>query len=517
MKGLFARKIIDWILPVSFSVIILVIGILNFKLFYHQVKDGKVDSEAIERTYKSEFHMKDSFADLYGLSLNILNKKIVGNFEYVKDNSGFMHSIASASCSDEAAEQFLEDMIILRDELEQREIPMVYVQIPSRELEGYSDYPSEVFGQTARVIERLIKKLDDSGIEILNIGEHCLNDEDSMNVGQFFFKTDIHLTTDAEMWVGKYVADYLNDNTACEINEDIFDVNQYKKESHRFRGNLVKESGCFFSKDDVFDVYYPNYETSMVLDNWLQGIKKEGEFADVLMNGGFRTYWVLNYLQWGSPYYKIINNNQDRNNILMIMDSMCMRMVSYLSIDCHKVTVLDPRYFNGINLINLALENEVYDAVVVCHTSTLFGQSLFPEQVELDKLYEMDSVEGVDMCSIDYCNGIWTENKKTINVDTAQSYIELSGWAADLQEGLTAGNVYIAIGSHVIKCEYGIESQSLREFFCNENFSKCGFRVKIPTELFVKEKNENLQFWVISADGKVVYKSLDYMVNVENG
>lgn len=188
MKGIFDKKIIDWILPVSFSLIILVIGVLNFRLFYHQVKDGKVDREAIESTYKSEFYEKDRFSDLYGLSLNFLNKKTVGNFEYVKDNSGFMHSVASASCSDADAEQFLGDMITLREDLKQRGIPMVYVQIPSRELEGYSDYPSEVFDQTAGVIERLIRKMNDSGIELLNIGECCLNEGNSMDMGHFFSK-----------------------------------------------------------------------------------------------------------------------------------------------------------------------------------------------------------------------------------------------------------------------------------------------------------------------------------------
>lgn len=187
MKGIFAGKIIDWILPVGFSMIILVIGSLNFKPFYHQVKNGKVDKEALESTYKSEFYAKDSFSDLYGLSLDILNKKMVGNFEYVKDDSGFMHSIASASCSEEDAEQFLGDMVSLKEELEQRGIPMVYVQIPSRELKGYSDYPSGVFNKTASVIEQLIKGLNEVGIDTLDIGEYCLNAEEPIQKEQFFF------------------------------------------------------------------------------------------------------------------------------------------------------------------------------------------------------------------------------------------------------------------------------------------------------------------------------------------
>ena len=448
--------------------------------------------------------------------MDILNKKMVGNFEYVKDDSGFMHSIASASCSEEDAEQFLGDMVSLKEELEQRGIPMVYVQIPSRELKGYSDYPSGVFNKTASVIEQLIKGLNEVGIDTLDIGEYCLNAEEPIQKEQFFFKTDIHLTTDAEMWAGKYVVEYLNENTTCEINKDIFDVGQYRKESHRFRGNLVKESGRYFSKDDTFEVYYPNFATSMVLDNGLQGVKKEGEFADVLMNGGYRKYWVLNYLQWGSPYYKITNKNQERNNVLMIMDSMCMRMVSYLAIGCHKVTVLDPRYFNGIDLINVALESEVYDAVVVCHTSTLLGKNFFPEQMEWNKLLGKKSIDGVNMCSLDYCNGVWTENSNIINIDITQPYIEMSGWAADLQEGLAAEDVYIAIGSHVIKCEYGIESRSLRDFFSNDNFGKCGFRVKIPTELIVEDYTENFQIWVVSADGKMVYKSQNCIINLDN-
>ena len=513
MKTRISKKSIDCLFSFSFMGIILATCILNFKTFYDQIKDGEFEREEVENLYKSEFRDKDKFSDLYGISLDLLNKRIVGNFEYVKDNSGIMHSNASANCSEADAEQFLEDMITLKEDLDRRGIPMVYVQIPSRELAGYSDYPSEVFNKTAGVIEKLMVGLDDAGIDTINVGEHCLNAEEAMSQDQFFFKTDIHLTTDAEMWVGKYVADYLNENTTCEIDKDIFDVTQYRKESYIFRGNLVKDSGRYFSQDDLFDVYYPNFETSMALDNRLQGIRKEGEFNDAILNEEFGKYWILSYLQWTSPYYKITNDYQAKNNVLMVMDSMCMRMVSYLSIGCHKVTILDTRYFDGIDLIDVALKSEIYDAVVICHQSSLFGHDFYPERAGKEVLSSMQSVNGANMCDVEFCNGVRAENTNILSVDTAQPYFELSGWAADLQSGLAAKNVYIAVGSHVIECEYGIESQSLSAFFENENLFECGVRVMIPTGLIMEENADSYQIWVVSADGKIVYKSLDYIIN----
>ncbi|MDE7322614.1 MAG: hypothetical protein K2N73_07735 [Lachnospiraceae bacterium] len=521
MKKMPCKNIGVWILPVLFAIVLFFLAGANLKSFYCLIKDGKIDKNAIENEYKSEFYRKDQFLDLYGMSLSALGKKMLGNFEYVKDESGIVHLISSASITEESTEQFLKDILKLKESLDKQGIPLVYVQIPSREMEGYSDYPSNAFNKTDKTIKDLKKKLDDNNIDNIDIGEKCLDSPDALPKDQFFFKTDIHLTTDAEMWVGKQLLAYLNENTPCEIAPDIFDINTYRKETYSFRGNLAREGGKYFTKADEFIIYIPDYETSFLLSNPLQGVEKSGIFDDTVMNSYTRlgdideyVYWVTNYLQFTSPFYNITNNLKDKNNILIIMDSMCFRTVSYLSLGCHKVTILDPRYFGGTDYIDIALKGDEYDAVIVCHSSTLFGNSFFPEQEQKERLNILNSENSVTTHSLDYCNGVWTENTNILNASRTSPYIELSGWAADLQVGLPASNVYVAIGTHILKCDYGIESQSLADYFNNINLQNAGFNVKIPMDLVITDQADKCSLWVVSADGTTVYKTFDYVINL---
>lgn len=521
MKKNVCKKFGIWILPIIFVIILFFLAGANFKTFYHQIKDGRFDKNAIENEYKSGFYRKEQFLDLYGISLNAMNRKMLGNFEYVKDESGIVHLISSTDYGEESGEQFLNDMIKLKECLDKQGIPLVYMQIPSREMEGYSDYPSNAFDKTDKTIKVLKKRMDDNNIDNIDIGGECIDSSDAMPKDKFFFKTDLHLTTDAEMWVGEKLLAYLNKNTSCDIDPDIFEPETYRKESYAFRGNLAREGGKHFTEADEFDIYIPDYETSFLLSNPLQNVEKTGVFEDTVMNSYTRLgeideyiYWVTNYLQFTSPYYSIINNLKDKNNILIIMDSMCFRTVSYLSLGCHKVTVLDPRYFGGTNYIDVALKNDNYDAVIVCHQSSLFGNSFFPEQEQKERLNSLKFEDSATTHSLDFCNGIWTENKNILNVSKTAPYMELSGWSADFYAGLPASEMYVAIGSHILKCDYGIQSPSLAEYFNNSNLYYGGFNIKIPLDLIRAENVDKLQLWVVSADGQMVFKTSDYVINL---
>lgn len=108
-------------------------------------------------------------------------------------------------------------------------------------------------------------------------------------------------------------------------------------------------------------------------------VNKEGNWENVLMNGynkldrsEDKIYWVTDYLMFGSSGYEIINYNAKNKSILFICDSMCYRTISYLALNFHKITILDPRFFYKTNKTNDAIYKEVlnkekYDMVVVLH------------------------------------------------------------------------------------------------------------------------------------------------------
>lgn len=138
-----------------------------------------------------------------------------------------------------------------------------------------------------------------------------------------------------------------------------------------------------------------------------QGIIRRGSFEDTVMNGYSNqnvddyTYWVTDYLQFTTPYYRITNHIVSGPNLLFIMDSMCMRAVSYLSLGTSSITIMDPRFFNGTTYLSKVL-NENYDAVIVCHENSLFFE-MFPElsQSTMEAKFDAQIVEMAPLHTIE--------------------------------------------------------------------------------------------------------------------
>ncbi len=162
-----------------------------------------------------------------------------------------------------------------------------------------------------------------------------------------------------------------------ENRDIVFNKDLYTVEEYPFLGNLGSNTGQFYSGTDSFRYYLPTYKTNLTLNNPCRPLVKEGTFEEVCLNRSkrdynttARTYRVVDYLQWPSPYYSITNNEIDGKNLLVIGDSMSMRTVAYLSLLCHSVTILDPRYFNETDYLKSVL-NYDFDAVVLFATANL--------------------------------------------------------------------------------------------------------------------------------------------------
>lgn len=515
------EKIVNACFCGIFFIIILTLGGVNLKNLTMQMNNNKGNLTVLESGYNEQFFGKTVLTDIYGLTQRLLNKQLIGNFEFFKDDAGIMHPMASSTYSGEQGEAFAEDVIKLNSILEEKGIPMAYIQIPSREQEGYSAYPSGIFDETREVIDAVLNELKSAGVICLDMGEACRIGEAGFEKEEFFFSTDLHLTTDAELWVGSRMVDFLRETAGCEIDSFVMDKHNYRKETYSFVGNLSRSSGKFYTRKDEFDIYYPDFETSFSLDNRIQGTERSGSFEQVVMNGlaesdyNDYTYWVVNYLQFTSPYYTIHNNLQSRNRILFIMDSMCFRAVSYLTLGCEEITILDPRFFGGVDYINMVIEENEYDAVILCHESSLLPYSLFPEEKNRQELSELEIMDEAQNGSLDYCNDVWTENRAEIQVNLSEAFTELRGWSADVGAGLPGQALYLQIGSHLIRCDYGLDSGSVAAFFCNENLGNVGFSVRIPNILFKNMEDPTFIILVVSADGEKIIPSIQYTVKVE--
>ena len=379
------------IIAYFFLLIMYCFFIINFKgvvkTTYNTLIKTKNLQEAgkqIEESYRTSFKNRDYFIDIYGLVQLAFNKSMIGNFEFIKDKQGYIHMLNQNLDS----KLFNEEIIKLDNLLENKNIPLLYVQVPLRNIENYTKYTSDISQNENEVINEVINNLKENRIKFLDIRNNIKNKE--YPAEDVYFKTDLHMNTQTELWLlQKLILTLENDfNLGFSNKDQIFNLDNYNIISKKMLGNLGRSTGKYYVGLDSFELLFPNFSTEFKISNYSNNSTKVGEFWNTIMNGydsnsnDYRTYWVTDYLQWPSPYYNIENKNVQNNNILIIMDSLGLRTAAYLSLLCNNVTVLDSRYFNGINYVEKALDNQKYDAVIILQSTNLLFSKLLPNDLE---------------------------------------------------------------------------------------------------------------------------------------
>lgn len=83
---------------------------------------------SLSDVYKSHFIGQTLFTDLYGETQKILNKKIIGNYEFVKDNNGDMQMFENFDTTTD----FPNKVVELKTLCDESNIPFIYFQCPAR-------------------------------------------------------------------------------------------------------------------------------------------------------------------------------------------------------------------------------------------------------------------------------------------------------------------------------------------------------------------------------------------------
>jgi hypothetical protein len=331
----------------------------------------------IKNIYIEGGREKKKFIELYGFVQKIFLKSVIGNFEYIKDKYGTMHYFVKSN--DRSV--FCNEMKKLSKLLTDKNIPLLYVQNPPREIEGFTYFYNGFELTEGRKNHRvLLKSLQENNIEILDIESDIVKFEDPFN---FYFKTDVHMTTNAELFVLKEIIARLQIMN-IHFSEEVLsylELKNYEKVSKPFFGNYAESSGKFFAKADIFDFYIPKFSTDMILIDPSASLERKGSFEKTIMVSPDEKqgYYIVNYMRWPSPYYEIYNNKVHKNRILFISDSVGLRTAAYFSLLVNHLVFLDNRYFKGVSYIEKVLSEYKFDAVIVLQGERLklSGKRLF--------------------------------------------------------------------------------------------------------------------------------------------
>jgi len=388
-------------------------------------ENAKVRTDRWDSYYTRYFRFMEPLAELTGASFLVMGKKSADNYNYFKDGAGCMQLLEDDFDRPRAEKQIQ----TLAGAFEGRGVPFIFVAMPPRF--DKEDFPVarelDFFGQHD---EKMIAALSGGGIDVLDAGQLM---KDSGARYLYPFKTDIHLETEGEFETARLLAEKLS-SMGLEImgRDSVFDKGSYEIVPYAFTGNLVKSYGVSYTfGGDIFELWYPLFDTDLTVTNPglpILGpdiaaadlslpiadpdgaaadpglpiadpdiavtdpdlattnpddvVSKQGPFAESVMNGmelrgSANPYWVINYLQYPSPYYTIVNNNnKDGCKLLFIIDSYAMRTVAYLSLGAGRIDVIDTRSDGSAEYLRQAMETGGYDAVLVAAGGKDFYNSI---------------------------------------------------------------------------------------------------------------------------------------------
>lgn len=527
----FVQNIINFLSVSIFCLLLLAFLLFNagrfssvLKAAWNQEGNAQDKLMKVESKFQENIKGRHYFIDLYGIALNALQQKIVGNLDFVKDN----HNIVQHFTRNYDYSRFLKSILDLNAYAKENGASLVYITLPDKT--KYLPIANEyVFdGQQSKKVGNSLN----GDIDCIELENLMKNDEAAPSYDQFYFKTDVHCTTYGEFWMLKELVNHLEES--CKISfpnkEKVLNLENYTINSYEFLGNTARSAGKYFVGTDQFEIYKPNFETNLTLYNPFASETKTGDFDSVILNGyengtdiSEYTYWVTNYGRFTSPHYEYINHNapDDAPNILVVSDSIFMRGFSYLALACQKVTVLDPRYFDEMEYLAGELGAEHYDAIVVVGTSVHFFNTSFSApntlsalptttMISQEKYGEWIANQGI---CLDTCNDVRLEGSETVPIDPAAASIKLYGWAADFHHDAPFQALYLQVGDILLKCDYGIERTSVVDHFKKDSLLKTGFQVKVPAEYLYDGAVTEVSFIGVSADGKYVYTPVTYQLS----
>ena len=208
--------------------------------------------------------------------------------------------------------------------------------------------------------------------------------EEIDNFHELFYKTDHHWKVQSALWGTKKIANYLNNNYALDIDESIFDENNFSSEVKKdyYLGSLGKKATLALTNPDDFTMLRPKFETNFTFTN-SNGINKTGSF-DVSFDENlidnpkiYKRECYLGLLSFEASGLSCIVNNNATNDkhIIIVGDSMMIPVVSFLALDCKKVEFIDPRYFKESvkEYVKKAKAN-----IVIATYSTTIIQDFYP-------------------------------------------------------------------------------------------------------------------------------------------
>lgn len=284
--------------------------------------------------------------------------------------------------------EYAEKTVAFSKKLKDMNIPYVYIQVPNKIIEGYSNPELCKYNFSNENADEFLQILNDNNVDYLDLREEI--EKDNLDVYELFYKSDHHWNTKAAFWCFQRIVSLLKQEYYFFIDDDNFytNINNYnqtlKKQS--FLGSLGRRVGEAISGLDDYNFIEPNFDTQYSLYNGVVSLNnpiKRGNFysaiaIDKIINSrDVKANKHGSYFEWDYGFLRI-NNEMINNNykILIIKDSFMLPVVAYLSTCVSQIDMVDLRDTPKANLGSI-LEDNNYDLVIQAYNTEAFNETMF--------------------------------------------------------------------------------------------------------------------------------------------
>lgn len=334
--------------------------------------------EGVENSLETYIYQKESYIDWYGWAENALGRDYIRDsdpsYTIVKDN----HSILQFITFKADYKAIIEQVIKLNQTLEESNIPLMFVQAPSKVIEGFTELPPSVVDLSNENINTFLDALTEGGINCMDLRSYV--EEDGLDKEILFYKTDHHWTTETALWATEKIIDRVRidygidlDEGSKYINADQFQMTTYEGV---FLGSQGRRVGRYYAGVDDFTLITPKFETDyqVTINKSDSSNTYEGNFEEAILHDDLLdmmdTVYTNRYAGYfGADYPEVIVENKLNTNgkkVLIIKDSFALPVSAYLSTAVEELRMLDIRYTTIEDIGTYAKEYKPDVVIFVC-------------------------------------------------------------------------------------------------------------------------------------------------------
>ena len=245
-------------------------------------------------------------------------------------------------------------VVRLAQALEEREVPLLYVQAPQKLQENDDRLPTGVTDYGNDYADQILSVLSENGVATLDLRKTLA--DTGRYWSSFFFRTDHHWTPEAAFTAHQALAQVLETDYGFTIPEENTDPTAFTRTnlSDFFLGSQGKRVGSLYAGVDDIEIWKPNFDTDFTYSIPIYDMERTGPFEESLLfperieekdffNGNPYTL----YAGGDYPMARIYNElSPDRPRVMLLRDSYACVLTPFLALDCGELITIDLRYFH---------------------------------------------------------------------------------------------------------------------------------------------------------------------------